>query len=47
VTWEAELDRPGLVTVLGTLSGEKGLTVRRQVLVVPRHMVHLVSAGGA
>ena len=47
VTWEAELDRPGLVPVLGALSGEEGLTLRRQVLVVPRHMVHLVSAGGA
>ena len=47
VTWEARLDRPGLVPILGTLAGGEGLTVRRQLLVVPRHMVQLVSAGGA
>ena len=47
VIWEARLDRPGLVPILGTLAGGEGLTVRRQVLVVPRHMVQLVSAGGA
>ncbi|MEE1650614.1 family 43 glycosylhydrolase [Brachybacterium sp. J144] len=47
ITWEAQLDRPGMVEAVGTLSGPEGLTVRREVLVVPRHMVYLVNAGGA
>ena len=46
ITWEAALDRPGLVDVTGTLAGDKGLTVHRQVLVVPQHMAYLVNAGG-
>lgn len=46
-SWEAQLDRPGLVEVTGTLSGNEGLTVTRRVLVAPRHMVHAVNAGGA
>lgn len=46
ITWQGELDRPGHVEVTGTLSGGDRLTVRRQVLVAPRHMVHLVNAGG-
>lgn len=47
ISWSAELDRPGLVDVTGTLSGPEGLTVQRQVLVAPRHMVYLSNAGGA
>lgn len=47
VHWEGELDRPGPVQVTGTLSGGEALVVRREVLVVPRHMVYLVNAGGA
>ena len=46
ISWEAALDRPGKVGVTGTLSGSEGLTVRREVLVVPQHMVYLVNAGG-
>lgn len=46
ITWDARLDRPGLVGITGTLSGGEGLTVRREVLVVPRHMAYLVNAGG-
>lgn len=46
ISWVAELDRPGLVEIIGTLTGGEELTVRRQVLVAPRHMVHLVNAGG-
>lgn len=47
ITWDAALDRPGLVDVEGTLAGAGGLTLHRQVLVVPQHMVYLVNAGGA
>src|SRR5699024_11626266 len=43
---EARLARPGLVEVTGSLSGSEGLTVPRRVLVAPRHMVHVVNAGG-
>src|SRR5699024_8918154 len=32
--------------VTGSLSGSEGLTVTRRVLVAPRHMVHVVNAGG-
>src|SRR5699024_4040715 len=46
ISWEAQLDRPGLVEVNGSLSGSEGLTVTRRVLVAPRHMVHVVNAGG-
>lgn len=46
IAWDAELDRPGLVGITGTLSGGDGLTVHRQVLVVPQHMAYLVNAGG-
>ncbi|MGO1285233.1 MAG: glycoside hydrolase family 43 protein [Brachybacterium sp.] len=46
ITWDADLDRPGLVDISGTLSGGEGLSVRRQVLVVPQHMAYLVNAGG-
>ena len=46
ISWEAQLDRPGLVEVTGSLSGSEGLTVTRRVLVAPRHMVHVVNAGG-
>src|SRR5699024_11076682 len=47
ISWEGALDRPGLVDIVGTLDGDEGLTVRRQVLVAPANMVYLVNAGGA
>lgn len=46
ISWEGELTRPGLVPIVGTLAGPEGLAVRREVLVVPQHMVYLVNAGG-
>ncbi|MGP5076770.1 glycoside hydrolase family 43 protein [Brachybacterium alimentarium] len=46
ISWEGGLDRPGLVSIVGTLDGDEGLTVRRQVLVVPENLVYLVNAGG-
>ena len=46
ISWEGALDHPGMVPILGTLAGPEALTVRREVLVVPQHMVYLVNAGG-
>lgn len=58
VTWEGALDRPGRVDIVGTLGGDpresggagengsEGLTVHRQVLVVPQGLLYLVNAGG-
>lgn len=54
LTWAGALDRPGLVDIVGTLGGDsheggaegEGLTVHRQVLVVPQGLVYLVNAGG-
>src|SRR5699024_237564 len=47
VGWDGDLERPGLTTVVGRIGdGDEGLTFRRQVLVVPRRIEYVVSAGG-
>ncbi len=47
VTWDtANLSRPGMVPVTGTLTDAGGLTFTRDVLVVPKHLRYVVNAGG-
>ena len=47
VRWEGDLERPGIATAVGTIgSGDQALSFHREVLVVPRRIEYVVSAGG-